>query len=95
MIILDFNTIIVYLACIIFLFLIGKFLILPLKMIAKMIGNSILGAILIFIVNLIGGFYGFHIGLNIGTALITGILGIPRSYFISYTKSISWIIDKI
>lgn len=74
---MDFNTIIVYLACIIFLFLIGKFFILPLKIIAKMIGNSILGAILIFIVNLIGGFYNFHIGLNIGTAFITGILGIP------------------
>lgn len=74
---MDFNTIIVYLACIIFLFLIGKFFILPLKIITKMIGNSILGAILIFIVNLIGGFYNFHIGLNIGTALITGILGIP------------------
>lgn len=46
----------------------------------KLIGNSILGGILIFIVNTIGNFYNFHIGLNIGTAIMTGILGIPRCY---------------
>lgn len=51
----------------------------PLKSIVKLIGNSILGGILIFIVNLIGTMFNFHIGLNIGTAIITGILGIPRS----------------
>ena len=81
MIVLEINTIIVYVGCIVFLFLIGKFFILPLKSIAKFIGNSILGGILIFIVNAIGSFFSFHIGLNIGTALITGILGIPRCRF--------------
>lgn len=86
MIVLDFNTIIVYLGCIIFLFLIGKFFILPLKSIIKLIGNSILGGILIFIVNIIGGLFNFHIGLNIGTAVITGILGIPRSSTSYYFK---------
>lgn len=77
MIVLDFNSIIVYLGCIIFLFLIGKFFIIPLKIIMKIIGNSILGGILIFIVNLIGGMFNFHIGLNVVTAIVTGILGIP------------------
>lgn len=80
MIVLSFNTIIVYLACVIFLFLLGRIFILPLKSIMKLIGNSILGGILIFIVNTIGNFYNFHIGLNIGTAIMTGILGIPRGY---------------
>lgn len=77
MIVLDFNSIIIYLGCIIFLFLIGKFFIIPLKIIMKIIGNSILGGILIFIVNLIGGMFNFHIGLNVVTAIVTGILGIP------------------
>lgn len=45
----------------------------------KLVGNSILGGILIFIVNMIGTMFNFHIGLNIGTAIVTGILGIPRS----------------
>lgn len=88
-VVLEFNTIIVYLACIIFLFLLGRIFILPLKSIAKLIGNSILGGILIFLVNIIGNFFGFHIGLNIGTAIITGILGIPRGNSFNSLKSFS------
>lgn len=88
MIVLDSNSVIVYVACIIFLFLIGRFFIIPLKTLAKIIGNSILGGILIFVVNLIGGLFGFHIGLNVGTAIVTGILGIPRCYFINIFKNI-------
>ena len=80
------NTIIVYLACIIFIFIIGKFL--PLKSIIKILGNSILGGILIFIINSVGSLWNFHIGLNVGTSLITGILGIPRSNIINYIKNI-------
>jgi inhibitor of the pro-sigma K processing machinery len=86
-IVLEVNSIIVYLACIIFLFLIGKFFIVPLKSIAKIIGNSILGGILIFVINSIGTFFEFHIGLNIGTAIITGILGVPRSCPTNYFKN--------
>ena len=74
---MDSNSIIVYVACVIFLFLIGKFFIIPLKSIGKIIGNSVLGGILIFIVNSIGSLFDFHIGLNIGTAIVTGILGVP------------------
>ena len=95
MIVLDINSIIVYVACIIFLFLIGKFFIIPLKSIAKIIGNSILGGVLIFIINIIGNMFNFHIGLNIGTALITGILGVPRSNFAYIIKNIYRVILKI
>lgn len=76
---MEANTIITYLACIFFLFIIGRIFIVPLKIIIKLVGNSILGGILIFIVNIIGTMFNFHIGLNIGTAIVTGILGIPRS----------------
>lgn len=87
MIVLDVNIILVYLACVIFLFLMGKVFILPLKTITKIIGNSILGAILIFVINVIGKLFEFHIGLNIGTAILTGILGLPRSNFINFVKT--------
>ena len=83
---MEINSIIVYLACIIFLFLHGKFFILPLRIIFRIIGNSILGGILILITNVIGGVFNFHIGLNIITAIVTGILGIPRSGFINIVK---------
>ncbi len=55
----------------------GKVFSIPIKAIAKLIGNSILGGILIFIINIIGNAFHFHIGLNIATSLLVGILGIP------------------
>ena len=87
MIVLEVNSIIIYLGCIIALFLIGRIFIIPLKKILKIILNSILGGVLIFIINLIGGLFSFHIGLNIATALTVGILGIPRSSFINNNKN--------
>lgn len=74
---MDVNTIIIYLACLIMLFIIGRIFYLPLKHIIKLLFNSILGGILIYVVNIIGGSFGFHVGLNIGTAIFTGILGVP------------------
>lgn len=86
MILLDSNTVIIYLACIFFLFLFGRIFIIPLKTILKLVGNSILGGILIFIINLIGGAFNFHIGLNIGTSLIVGILGVPGAILLIILK---------
>lgn len=86
MIVLDINTIVVYLGCIVFLFIIGKIFVLPIKFILKLIGNSIIGGILIFIVNLVGSLFGFHIGLNIVTAIVTGILGIPGVVLLCFLK---------
>lgn len=94
MIVLDSNSIIVYVACVIFLFLVGRFFIIPLKSIGKIIGNSVLGGILIFIVNSVGSLFDFHIGLNIGTAIITGILGVPRCSFIDNFKNVYRIVLK-
>ena len=71
------NTIIIYLACLIVLFIVGKIFYLPLKHIIKLLLNSIFGGFLIYIVNLVGNSYGFHIGLNIGTAIFSGLFGLP------------------
>lgn len=83
---MEANTIITYLACIFFLLIIGRIFILPLKSILKLVGNSIIGGILIFVVNMIGTMFNFHIGLNIGTAIVVGILGVPRSSIINISK---------
>ena len=74
---MDGNSVITFLACIIFLFLFGRIFILPLKSIFKLILNSVLGGVLIYIINLIGGAWGFSIGLNFFTSIFVGILGIP------------------
>jgi len=74
---LDFNNVIPFLACIIFLFIFGKIFILPLKNIVKLMINSVLGGILIFIINIIGANFNFHIGLNLFTSIFVGLLGVP------------------
>lgn len=73
---------IIFLACICFLFIIGKIFIVPIKWITKLIFNSILGGILICLINLVGGIWGFHIGLNFLTAILVGMLGIPGAVFL-------------
>ncbi len=74
---MEFNNIIAFVACLFFLFIIGKIFIVPLKTIFKFILNSIIGGLIIYLINFIGGYFGFHIGLNIITSVFVGLLGIP------------------
>ena len=80
------NNIIAFIACIFFIFIVGKIFILPLKTILKFILNSVVGGIIIFIINLIGGLWNFHIGLNIFTSIIVGILGVPGTILVIMIK---------
>lgn len=77
------NTIIVYLACICFLFIFGRIFILPLKSILKLVLNSILGGVIIVIINLVGEMFAFHIGLNYITIVLIGILGVPGAILLT------------
>lgn len=80
------NNIIAFIACLFFLFIIGKVFIVPLKTIFKFILNSIIGGIIIFIINFIGGVFNFHIGLNLITSIFVGILGIPGAIVVVLIK---------
>ena len=80
------NNIIAFIACLFFLFIIGRIFIVPLKTISKFILNSIIGGIIIFIINFIGGFFNFHIGLNLITSIFVGILGIPGAIVVVLIK---------
>ena len=85
---MDFNTVITFLACIIFLFIFGRIFIWPLKSILKLVFNSILGGVLIYIINIVGMNFGFHIGLNLLTAVIVGLLGVPGAALLVVLKII-------
>ena len=82
------TNIITFLACICFIFLFGKILIVPIQKIAKLIINSILGAFVIYVINLIGANFGFHIGLNIITSMVIGLLGLPGAVVLIVIKLI-------
>ena len=61
----------------ILLFLLGKTLLIPLKIVLKMIVNSMLGGILLVVLNAVGSTVGLMIPLNLVNAVTVGILGVP------------------
>lgn len=80
---MDIKMLLVYFACVIAIFIIGKILFVPLKMIFKLILNSILGGILIWLINLAGITWGLHIGINVITMLTVGLLGVPGAMLLT------------
>lgn len=58
-------------------FAFGKAMLLPLKVILRLVINGIIGGIVILLINLLGAPLGFRISLNPASALVAGILGLP------------------
>ena len=61
----------------ILIFLLGKALLVPLKVILRLLLNSVLGAVLIIVINFIGMNIGVMIPINVVNSLTVGILGVP------------------
>lgn len=74
---LEFNVIIAYAFGIILIYLIGRMLTMPIRIVLKLIYNGLVGGIVLWVVNYIGAYFSFTIGINPITALIAGFLGIP------------------
>jgi inhibitor of the pro-sigma K processing machinery len=66
-----------YAAGLLLIYLMGKFLLVPLKWAGRLLANSIIGGLALILVNAAGGYMGILIPLNPITAGISGILGIP------------------
>ena len=73
----QYTAILAYAVGIILLYILGRVLLFPMKVILKLVYNSILGGMALLAINFVGGFFQFHIALNLLSALIAGILGIP------------------
>ncbi len=58
-------------------YIIGLLLVLPIKIIVRLVINGIIGAVALFAINIFGRFIGLTIGINPITALVAGFLGIP------------------
>lgn len=61
----------------ILIFLLGRAMLIPIKMILKLLLNSVVGAVLMIVINFIGLNFGIMIPLNVVNALTVGVLGIP------------------
>jgi inhibitor of the pro-sigma K processing machinery len=74
---MNIGTILAFVFGLFLLYIIGMLLVIPIKLILKLIANGIIGGILLLIFNLIGGLIGLKLIINPLTAIIAGLLGIP------------------
>lgn len=74
---MDFTAIMAYAFGLILLYIIGKILLLPIRILLKLVYNGIVGGIGLLILNYFGSFLGIHIAINAITALVVGFLGVP------------------
>lgn len=73
----DTNTLFAFLIGIILLYIVGRLLVFPIKILWKLILNGVIGGAVLWVINVFGGAVGIHVGINVVTALAAGFLGIP------------------
>ena len=71
------GTLLAFIFGLFLLYIIGLLLVIPIKVILKLIANGILGGILLLVFNLIGGIFGLNLVINPVTAIVAGFLGVP------------------
>jgi len=75
---LELSVLLTYAGAILLIFILGKILLWPLKLIFKLVLSSIAGGVVLLGLNLLAGIFGLLlVPLNLLTALVVGILGIP------------------
>jgi len=74
---LNINIIIAYAFGLFLLYLIARLLLVPLKILLRLLYNGLIGGVVLWVVNLVGGYFGLFIPINPITALVAGFLGVP------------------
>lgn len=59
------------------LYVLGYALLMPVKLIFRLILNSVIGGALVLVLNFVGGYFGFHLAFNLLSAITVGFLGVP------------------
>lgn len=66
-----------YTAGLMVIYLFGRLLIVPAKLLLKLLLSSLAGGLILVVINFIGGLVSISLPINILTALIAGVIGIP------------------
>lgn len=74
---MDLNIIIAFGLGLLLIFIIGKVMLVPFKLVTKLMLNAVVGGIVLWVINYFGAMANFHIPLNPITALAVGFLGVP------------------
>lgn len=62
---------------IVLILLLGFFLVIPLKLVFRLVYNGLIGGLVLWLINLIGAQFGFVLPITVWTALLVGFLGLP------------------
>lgn len=62
---------------IVLILLIGLLLVIPLRVVIRLIYNGLIGGIALWLVNLVGAPLGFVLPITVWTALLVGFFGLP------------------
>jgi len=73
----DTMSIFAYAVGLIFIYILLRIFIKPIKWLLKCLWGGLLGGLVLSLVNLVGGFAGVFVTVNPLTALISGFLGVP------------------
>lgn len=74
---IDFQVILFFALGLVLLYFTGWLLLVPLKLIFKLILSGVFGGFLLFFINLIGGIFSVTIAINPISALVAGYFGVP------------------
>lgn len=82
------TTVVSFIIGLALLFIIGSILVIPIKILIKLLINGLIGGILLFFFNIIGGIFGLTIIINPLNAIIVGFLGVPGVILILILQAI-------
>ncbi len=85
---MPFSTIISFIIGLVLLYIVGLLLVIPIKILIKLLINGLIGGVLLFVFNLIGGIFGLSILINPLNAIIVGFLGVPGVILILILQAI-------
>lgn len=73
----NITVIIAYAFGLFLLYLIARLLLVPVRILVRLLYNGLIGGVLLWLVNLVGGLFSIMIPINPITALTAGFLGVP------------------
>ena len=69
--------ILAYAVGILLILLLGRLLVIPLKIVLNLVYNGLVGGLVLWLVNLFGSIFGLALPITVWTALLVGFLGLP------------------
>lgn len=75
---MDVQVVVAYIFGLVLIYLIARVLVLPVRILLRLLYNALVGALLLAFVNFVGSYViGIYLPINPVTALVAGFLGIP------------------